>query len=74
MTDYPIPITTATSVKGVRSRGGTGVVPGVVSRPRAALLRRRTMADFSPWREGTDPALRGREGHEAAQGSAGELA
>jgi hypothetical protein len=68
MTDYPFPITTGTSVNGVRSLGGTGVVPGVVSRPRPALLHRRTMADFRPWREGTDPALRGREGQEAARG------
>jgi len=68
MTGYPLPNTTGRSVNGVRSRGGTGVVPGVVSRPRAALLRRRTMADFRPWREGTDPALRGRERQEAARG------
>ena len=69
MTDYPSPTTTGTSVSGVRRRGRTGVVPAVVSRPRAALLRRRTMADFRPWREGTDPALRGREGQEAARGA-----
>ena len=68
MTDYPFPITTGTSVSGVRIRGGPGVVPDVVSRPRAALLRRRTMADFRPWREGTDPAQRGREGQEAERG------
>jgi hypothetical protein len=69
MTDYPFPTTTGTSVSGVRSRGGTGVVPGVVSRPRPPLLCRRTMADFRPWREGTDPALRGREAQEAARGA-----
>jgi len=59
MTDYPSPTTTASSVSGVRNRGGARVVPVVVSRPRAALPHRRTMPDFRLWREGTDPAERG---------------
>jgi hypothetical protein len=59
MTDYPSPSTTGTSVSGVRNRGGARVVSVVVSRPRAALQRRRTMAYFRLRREGTDPAERG---------------
>ena len=72
MTDSPSPTTTGTSVSGGRSRGDTGVVPIVVSRPRAALLHRRTMADFRLWREGTDPAQRGLGGRQERQG-AGDL-
>jgi len=71
MTDYPSLTTTASSVSGVRNRGATGVVPVVVSRSRAALLRRRTMADFRLRREGTDPAQRGLAGRETWRGAGG---
>ena len=71
MTDYPFPTTTAPSVSGVRNPGGARVVPIVVSRPRAALLHRRTMADFRLWREGTDPAQRGLGGRQGRPGAGG---
>lgn len=71
MTEYPSLTTTAPSVSGGRSQGDTGVVPGVVSRPRAALLHRRTMADFRLRREGTDPAQRGLAGRQERKGAGG---
>jgi hypothetical protein len=55
MTDCSFPTTTASSVSGVRNRGGVRVVPVVVSRLRTALLHRRTMADFRPWWRGLTP-------------------
>lgn len=71
MTDYPFPTTTAPSVSGVSSRCGARDDPVVVSRLRAALLHRRTMADFRLWREGTDPAQRGLGGRQERQGAGG---
>lgn len=71
MTDYPFPTTTGTSLRGVRNRGGARDVPGVVSRLRAALLHRRTMADFRLRREGTDPAQRGLGAQQERRGAGG---
>jgi len=71
MTDYHFPTTTASSVRGVRNRVGARDVPVVVSRLRAALLHRRTMADFRLRREGTDPAQRGLGGRPERRGAGG---
>lgn len=71
MTGNPSPTSTGISLRGIRNRGGALVVPVVVSRLRATLLHRRTMADFRLRREGTDPAQRGLGAQQERQGTGG---
>ncbi len=42
-------------------RGIVNVISVVVPRPSNISCSWRLMAKFRPWREGTDPAMRGRE-------------
>lgn len=47
---------------GAMGRAACQVVPVVVSRPSSDQPNRRSLAVIRLWREGTDPAQRGRKG------------
>lgn len=51
-----------------------GVISVVVSRPSSVLRTRRWSANSRRWREGTDPASRGRRGPGAGGRPAGGVA
>jgi len=66
MTDHLCLTTPAASGWGDLKRGGVDVVPVVVSRHSRTQLHCRSHAIFRLWREGTDPASRGRGGWQQA--------
>lgn len=57
-----------TDCGGARAHTATlgAVISPVVPRPSATVRGRRWLASTRPWREGTDPALRGRGGRRSA--------
>jgi hypothetical protein len=50
-----------------RGRGFVNVISVVVPRPSNVSCSWRLIAKFRSWREGTDPAMRGREGRQEAK-------
>ena len=72
MTVHLYPTIPAASGWGDRKRGCVDVVPVVVSRPPRTQLHCRSLADIRLWREGTDPAARGRGGWQLAGWRSGD--
>lgn len=62
MTTYIASTSGISSGEKNSNRGFIDVISSVVSRPSIILYSCRSMAKFSLWPEGTDPALRGRKG------------
>ena len=73
MTTYHLPTCPTLLGKKNRGRGFVNVISAVVSRPSSVLCSWRSMAKFRSWREGTDPALRGREGRREARRATGGM-
>ncbi len=67
--------TTFSALLGKKNRGrGFGdVISAVVSRPPSVSHSRSSLAKFRSWREGTDPAMRGREGRRKARRATGGM-
>ena len=74
MTAHLCPTTPAASGWGDRRRGCVDVVPVVVSRHSSIQLHGRSLAIIRLWREGTDPASRGRGGWQHAVWQSGGAA
>ena len=68
---YLLPTCPTLLGKKNRGRGFVNVISAVVSRSSSVFYSCGLMAKFRPWREGTDPALRGREGRREAKRATG---
>ncbi|KJF16634.1 hypothetical protein AXFE_24960 [Acidithrix ferrooxidans] len=64
---YLLPTCPTLLEKRNRGRGFVNVISVVVPRPSSVFYSCRSLAKFRPWREGTDPALRGHEGRREAK-------
>ena len=73
MTIYFLPTSPTQLEKKNRGRGFVVVISTVVPRPLNALCSWRWLAKFRSWREGTDPAMRGREGRRKARRATGGM-
>jgi hypothetical protein len=67
MTTYLLPTCPTLLGKKNRGRGLVNVISVVVPRPSSVSCSCGLLAKFRSWREGTDPALRGREGRREAK-------
>lgn len=67
MTTYLLPTCPTLLGKKNRGRGLVDVISVVVPRPSNISCSWWMMAKFRSWREGTDPAKRGREGRREAK-------
>ncbi len=67
MTTYLLPTSTTLLEKKNGGRGFVVVISTVVPRPWNCMCAWRPLAKLRLWREGTDPALRGREGRRKVQ-------
>lgn len=67
MTTYLLPTCPTLLGKKNRGRGLVDVISAVVSRLSGVSCSCGSLAKFRRWREGTDPALRGRGGRREAK-------
>ena len=73
MTTYHLPTCPILLEERNRGRGFVNVISAVVSRLSGVSCSCGSLAKFRSWWEGTDPALRGREGRREARRATGGM-